>query len=274
MINKKSPDSRLQEQLVRSYLNDSFLLNSVDLHVCETLGSTNDYVMSRSDTFGTGYLACVANHQTEGRGRNGRQWQSPAGSNIYLSIGCSFTGQNLSSLSGLSLACGVSIASVLNRLGVRLQLKWPNDILVSEKKLAGILIETRIKGSSVFVVVGLGLNVDMSDVEAQDIDQPWTDLKSSMPIENGSVDNNWLVSQLIIAIVSACNTFQQTGIQPFIEDWLKYDILIGKEVWVCAGEREVLARVIGINEDCSLKVEMEESQEDVYAADVKIKLKT
>lgn len=269
MIKKNLPGSRLQEQLVRSYLGEV----TVDLHVCETIGSTNDYVMSHSDASGAGYLACVANHQTEGRGRNGRRWQSPANSNIYLSVGCAFLGQNLSSLSGLSLACGVSIARIINGLGVCPQLKWPNDILVSGKKLAGILIETRIKGGSVFVVVGLGLNVDMTDCEAENIDQPWTDLKSCVPSGSDDFDINWLVSRLITVIVSACNVFQQTGIKSFLEDWSKYDILRGKEVWVCAGGQEILGRVIGVNEDCSLRVEMEGCEEDIYAADVKIKLK-
>jgi BirA family transcriptional regulator, biotin operon repressor / biotin---[acetyl-CoA-carboxylase] ligase len=266
-------NTNLQECLVRAHLVNSRLRNTVDIHLCDSVGSTNDFVMSRASESLMDYLVCVANHQTEGRGRNGRQWQSPANSNIYMSVGCQLSGVSASSLSGLSLACGVSIANVVNELGVQPQLKWPNDILVSGKKLAGILIETRIKGSEVFVVIGLGLNVDMPDREAQEIDQPWTDLRSSIIGLSNELDNNRLVSQLILAIVSTCNIYQQDGIGSFLEDWSRYDILKGEDVWVHTRGRKDLARVIGVNEDCSLKVEMGGYEKNIYAADVKIKLK-
>jgi len=273
VIKNSSFNSRPQEHLVRSYLNEAILSKTVDLHMCESIGSTNDYVMSQATESAAGYQVCMANHQTGGRGRNGRQWLSPANSNIYMSVGCQISGQDLSLLSGLSLACGVSIARVIDELGVQLELKWPNDILVSGKKLAGILIETRIKSNNVIVVVGLGLNVNMPDCEAQNIDQPWTDLKSSMLHTNNEWDINLLVSKLIVAIASACDSYQQTGMESFLEDWSKYDILQGNEVWVCIEKREVLAKVIGINDDCSLKVEMNGCVKNIYAADVKIKLK-
>lgn len=273
MIKKLSADCRLKEAQVRSYLEECFLPKNTSFHVCESVGSTNDYVMSRMDECGAGYLVCVADHQTDGRGRNGRKWQSPAGSNIYMSTGFKFSGCNLSLLSGLSLACGVSIARFIDTLGIHPQLKWPNDILVSGRKLAGILIETRIKAGRVFVVVGLGLNVDMSDCEAQEIDQPWTDLKSSAPHTSGGFDNNWLVSQLISALTSACECYQQTGMELFLQDWSKYDVLQGREIWVHVDEQELLAKVIGINDDCSLSVEVDGQKKNIYAADVKIKLK-
>jgi len=273
VIKTSLANSSLQEHLIRELLVNSELQNTVDLHLCETVGSTNDFVMSRLGVSSADYLVCVANHQTEGRGRNGRQWQSPADSNIYMSVGYKMSGVNASVLSCLSLACGVSIANVVNELGIKPQLKWPNDILVSGKKLAGILIETRIKGDDIFVVIGLGLNVDMPDRVSQEIDQPWTDLHSSMAGESIRVDNNQLVSQLIRAIVSACNVYQQDGMRPFLEDWSKYDALKGQDVWLCVNDQVDHARVVGINEDCSLQVEMSGYEKSIYAADVKIKLK-
>ena len=194
MIKTSLMNGNLQEQLVRELLDKSELQNTVDLHLCETVSSTNDFVMSRLGASSTDYLVCVANHQTEGRGRNGRQWQSPADSNIYMSVGYKMSGVSASVLSCLSLACGVSIANVVNELGIQSQLKWPNDILVSGKKLAGILIETRIKRDDIFVVIGLGLYVDMPDRVSQEIDQPWTDLHSSMAGESITFYNNLMLS--------------------------------------------------------------------------------
>ena len=272
MIKASLINSNLQERLVREYLAESELQDTVDLHLCESVGSTNDFVMSHANKSSISYLACVANHQTEGRGRNGRQWQSPANSNIYLSVGCHLPEVSISSLGGLSLACGASIADVINGLGVQPQLKWPNDILVSGKKLAGILVETRIKGGNVFVVIGLGLNIDMPDKVAQEIDQPWTDLRSSVVGADNELDNNKLVAQLILAIISTCNVYKKSGITPFLEAWSKYDILKGQDVWVHEKGKVFDASVISINDDCSLKVEMGGCEKNLYAADVKIKL--
>jgi len=265
-------NTNLQESIVRAHLDESELQETVDLHLCESIGSTNDFVMSCASGYPAGYVVCAANHQTEGRGRNGRQWQSPANSNIYMSVGCQLSGVSIASLGGLSLACGVSIANVINGLGVQPQLKWPNDILVSGKKLAGILIESRIKNNDAFVVIGLGLNVDMPERMSGEIDQPWTDLRSSIVGSENEFDNNWLVAQLILAIVSTCNIYRVAGITPFLESWSKYDVLKGQNVWVQSQGRMCGAKVIGINDDCSLKVEMGGCEKSLYAADVKIKL--
>ena len=272
MIKTSLSNGNLQEPRVQAHLVDGELKNTVDLYLCDSVDSTNDFVMSRVHRFLDGYLVCVANHQTHGRGRNGRQWQSPENSNIYMSVGFQMTEVSASSLSGLSLACGVSIANVVNGLGVLPQLKWPNDILVLGKKLAGVLIETRIKGPELSVVIGLGLNVSMSDKAATLIDQPWTDLHSNDVSLSDGHDNNWLVAQLILSLVETCNIYKRDGIQPFLKDWSKYDILKGQDVLVLANGEEDRARVIGLNNDCSLRVEVGGCEKNIYAADVKIKL--
>ena len=273
MIKTSSSKSNLQGDLIRAQLINSKLHGTIDLRLCDSIGSTSDFVMSNAVSSSNDYLVCVANHQTEGRGRNGRQWHSPANSNIYMSVGYQLSGECASSLGGLSLACGVSIAKVVSQLGVQPQLKWPNDILVSGRKLAGILVETRIKGREIIVVIGLGLNVAMPDITEDLIDQPWTDLRSNIFDTSVELDKNRLVAKLIMSLVSACNVFNQEGIKPFLKDWSKYDVLKGQDVWVQANGREECARVIGLNEDCSLRVDVAGYEKSIYAADVKIKLK-
>ena len=145
MIKNVSANSCLQEQQIRSYLGKDLTPLNMSLHVCESVDSTNDYVMSRLHGHKLDYLVCAAGQQTNGRGRNGRRWQSPAGSNIYMSIGVEFSECNLSLLNGLSLACGVSVARFIDKLGVYPQLKWPNDILVSGEKLAGLQLKRKSK---------------------------------------------------------------------------------------------------------------------------------
>ena len=273
MIKTSSSNSDLQEALIRAHLVNSEVQGAIDLRLCDSIGSTSDFVMSNAVNSSDDYLVCVANHQTDGRGRNGRQWYSPANSNIYMSVGCQLPDEYLSSLGGLSIACGVSIAKVISELGVKPQLKWPNDILVLGKKLAGILIETRIKGREITVVIGLGLNVAMPDKTEDLIGQPWTDLRSSIIGKSAEFDNNWLIAKLIMSLVSAYNMYKQDGIKSFLKDWTKYDVLKGQDVVVQANGREERARVIGLNNDCSLRVEVGGCEKSIYAADVKIKFK-
>ena len=273
MIKGSSSNSDLQEAIIRAHLINSELHSTVDLRLCDSIGSTSDFVMSNLVGSSDDYLVCVANHQTDGRGRNGRQWYSPANSNIYMSVGYQLPGEYASSLGCLSLACGVAIANVVSQLGIKPQLKWPNDILVLRKKLAGILIDTRIKGREITVVIGLGLNVAMPDKTEDVIDQPWTDLRSSIVGSSAEIDDNWLVAKLITSLVSACNVYKKEGIKSFLKDWSKYDVLKGQDVWVQANGGEERARVIGLNKDCSLRIDVGGSEKSIYAADVKIKLK-
>ena len=120
--------------LVRSLL--------AQLELLQETASTNAYAMaqtqdkSRTDRL-HGYV-CLAEYQSAGRGRRGRSWCSPYGSNIYLTAVAEFE-SGASALEGLSLVVGIALVRALRLCGVEsAQLKWPNDVLVQGKKLAGI----------------------------------------------------------------------------------------------------------------------------------------
>ncbi|MGY8862292.1 MAG: biotin--[acetyl-CoA-carboxylase] ligase, partial [Pseudomonadales bacterium] len=140
-----------------------------------SLPSTNQTLMQRQQQQSIHAEVILAEVQTSGRGRLGRHWQSPFGQNIALSLGWSFVG-GAAALEGLSLVVGVALAQALGDLGVhQVQLKWPNDVLVGGKKLAGILLEMRGDATGPCnVVIGIGLNVHLTHDDA--IDQPWVSL--------------------------------------------------------------------------------------------------
>lgn len=122
----------------------------------EECASTNDEAAARLAD--PGVRAVAARHQTAGRGRAGRSWHSPTGTGLYLSwIGRPDFSQSLGGL--VPLMAAVSVADVCNGLGVSVQLKWPNDVLVNGRKLAGILCEARGTPHAWTVVVGVGLNL-------------------------------------------------------------------------------------------------------------------
>ncbi len=116
---------------VISEMLPTHILNELDIVVLDIVGSTNDFVRERFAAGGSRGLVAFAEQQTAGRGRRGKTWHSPAGANIYCSVGWQCQGA-LASLSGVSLAVGAILAeSVAVHLGIQLQLKWPNDPLLS-----------------------------------------------------------------------------------------------------------------------------------------------
>lgn len=162
---------------------------------------------------------CIAERQTEGRGRRGRQWFSPYGRNLYLTVRWHFH-QGVAGLEGLSLAVGVVLAEALERLGISsIELKWPNDLLYSGKKLGGILIEVGgdLTGECI-VVVGIGMNVHMSALLAEGdarINQPWTDLRQL----GFSGSRNNLCGAVLSALLPALQNFSQEGFSVYQERW-------------------------------------------------------
>lgn len=190
------------------------LIGSLD---CLTeVASTNSLLLSR----GGGGDVCLAERQTAGRGRRGRQWFSPYGRNLYLSVRWHFD-QGVTALEGLSLAVGVLLSETLDRAGISgVQLKWPNDLLCNGNKLGGILIEVGgdLTGDCV-VVVGIGLNIFMSDVLKSDvggqIDQPWTDLKQQGFCGNRSD----LCAAILSSLLPALDAFPADGFSLYRERW-------------------------------------------------------
>ena len=140
--------------------------------------------------------ALFAELQTAGRGRRGREWRSPFGANLYLSLGWSFPAWP-PQLSALSLAVGVACARALRKAGLRqVMLKWPNDLRVGEDKLGGILIEQRGEAGGVCrVVIGIGINVAMSAEQAGVLGQPWTSLQAALEASRDSSKTSFAPSE-------------------------------------------------------------------------------
>ena len=147
---------------VISEMLPTHIFNELDIVVLDIVGSTNDFVRERCAAGGSRGVVAFAEQQTAGRGRRGKTWHSPAGANIYCSVGWQCQGA-LASWSGLSLAVGAILAeSVAAHLGIQLQLKWPNDLFYQERKLGGVLVELLGEQDGGHnAVIGFGLNVSM-----------------------------------------------------------------------------------------------------------------
>ena len=230
--------------------------------------STNTYLFERaSDHMGKRY-AVFAEKQSSGRGRRGRQWISPFGRNIYLSLLVSFSG-GMSALEGLSLAVGIAVEKAMGRLGIDgVGLKWPNDIYADGRKLAGILLEvTGEYNSHCQVVIGIGLNLSMSEGEAQEINQPWVDLSS---LRSG-LSRNQVAGTLLDELLSMVDTFQKEGFAPWQQYWSERDIYHNKDVVISSSIRDVEGVVKGVNRKGELMLRTDRGMEIITAGELSVR---
>lgn len=220
--------------------------------------------------------ALFAERQLSGRGRRQRNWHSPAGGNIYLSLGWQFRDGKLP-LSTLPLVVAVCAAQALSRAGLKGHgIKWPNDILVNGAKLAGILVEMQSSGmGSSTAVIGIGLNVRMPVREGEDpmqlIDRPWTDLQSHLPEGSLASSRNQLAVHLLDQLLAAMGRFEQSGFDTFIAAWEQFDLLNGNPVMLDLDEGMVAGIAQGINNDGELMVAIEDgSVRSFHSGEVRV----
>ena len=222
------------------------------IEVFAVLDSTNQYLLDRLDELTPG-STCLAECQTAGRGRRGRQWISPFGSHLYLSMYWRLEA-GMGAAMGLSLVTGIATVNALAALGVDgVQLKWPNDVYVHGKKLAGILVEMSAQAAGPCqLVIGLGLNVNMPAQAGQDIDQPWTDLQQMGAYHVG---RNELAACLVMAFEQSLCLYEQEGLAPFISRWQQLDAFINKPVNLMVGAQIISGIARGIDAQGALLVE-------------------
>lgn len=242
------------------------------IHVFDEIDSTNQWMLLQIDNKMPLPAVCVANRQTAGRGRRGRDWVSPPNNNIYMSLGWRFS-VDYRTIQSLSLAVGVALARVIEHLGVsHVGLKWPNDVLIDGKKVAGILIESSgIRARDSQFVVGIGLNVDMSDEPYTQIDQPWTDLKQA-GVDLSAFDRNYLAALLIRSCVAVFERYEQDGYAELPDDWSRWDVCLGKKVVVAEETGELIGLACGINQDGALQLDVDHQRRLIYSGDVSLRI--
>lgn len=216
--------------------------------------------------------ALFAESQTAGRGRRGRDWVSPFGSNLYLSLAWSFPAWP-ARLTTLPLAVAVALARAVSVLGLEeVGIKWPNDLHADGRKLAGVLIEPRGEaGGPCRVVVGVGLNVQMQGMQAAAVGQPWTSLADALASKGRAVPAREAVAVAVLSeLALALRRFEDHGFAPFAPEWNRRDLLRDRAVCVEGiGSGEGIAR--GIDDDGGLLVEVDGVRRVVHAGDVSIR---
>lgn len=196
--------------------------------ILPSVNSTNQYLLDNAELpSGT---VCLAEMQTAGRGRRDRKWQSPFGRNIYLSMVWNFA-EDASILSGLSLAVGIAVVKTLERYGISgAELKWPNDVIYQQSKLAGTLIEFTGKlKDACRVVIGIGMNVHLPEKVKEQIPYPSIDLETIIG-PGQRISRNQLIGLLLSELIALLSRFQTQGFEAYMQEWKSLDSLLGKHV--------------------------------------------
>ena len=213
------------------------------IHTCAVIDSTNQYMMAQLERWQKGECL-LAETQTAGRGRRGRHWHSPFGSQFIMSMYWRLD-DGPSAAMGLSLAIGVAVVQALESAGYRdLSLKWPNDIYMARRKLAGILVEmSAAVGGICHLVIGVGVNLNLPDAVIAQLDQPCAHL-AEQPVV---VERNQLSATIIRALRNALTLFEQQGLTAFLTEWNRLDIFMQQPVKVLLGNQVIHGIYCGID---------------------------
>ncbi len=257
----RRPLELLDRQAIEGSLSAQVAAALQGVHVVGSVDSTNALAMTAGPEIGRG-AAWFAEHQTAGRGRRGRAWVSPYGHNIYFSLAWKFDA-SLPEVAGLSIATGAALAGMLETLGLSEHgLKWPNDLLWNQRKLAGILLEVQGETTGpATVVIGVGINLDLAEHTKRQIDQPAVGLS-----ETGvDVSRNRLAGNLLESMAQMCQEFAREGLSPFIARWRDYDAFAGRPVCLVGPGRKIAGTCAGLADDGGLRL-LSGGQEQVFYA--------
>ena len=230
------------------------------VHISDSIDSTNAEALRLVDAGCAAPFLVLAEQQTAGRGRRGRKWVSPFAQNVYYSLVLRIEG-GLRQLEGLSLVVGLAVMQALRESGVQgAALKWPNDVLVGQKKIAGILLELVGDPADIcHVVLGIGINVNMQKATA--VDQQWT----SVQLETGlPVDRNLLVAQLGLQLKNYLERHTASGFAALQEEWEQNHLWQGRAVSLIAGVNRIDGVVLGVDRQGALRLNVD-GVEKIYS---------
>lgn len=262
----------LNGEIIQSLLGAAARERVSRLDTTWTTGSTNTVLMERAHPRVGSSEVLLAEYQTSGRGRRGRTWVAPPGGAICLSLSWVFP-QVPRDLGALGLVVGVCALRALSRLKVAgVRLKWPNDLLVDERKLGGILIELRAEsGGPACVIIGIGLNAALGAPLLEKIAAAGGLTPIDLVGAGKTVSRNVVAAGLIDAFVAGLLEFEREGLKPFVLAWMEADALRGRPVTVTGADGPTMGVARGIDLDGALLVETPQGLLRFISGDVSVR---
>lgn len=262
--------SQLDAALIRRSLAAESSAQLDELELFESVASTNSYLLAQSSPRPDHFRVAIADYQTAGRGRHSRQWISPPGAGLYLSLAYTFDKQP-EQVASLTLAIGVGIVAALQKMGVdNAKLKWPNDIVALDGKLGGILTELQPRsGDHATVITGIGLNIDLPDGIEDGIVSDWArqpvDLRSVVDVLPA---HDVIAASVIDELHGVMRRFEALGLDAFADDWGRLDWLRDREISVGLPDRKIAGIAAGIDADGALLIDTGEGTTRVLSGSI------
>lgn len=233
------------------------------VEILPIIDSTNQYMLDKIPDLKSGDC-CIAEFQSKARGRRGRQWFSPFGTNLYFSMYWRLE-QGIAAAMGLSLVVGIVVTQTLRELsGQDIKVKWPNDLYLNDQKLAGILVELAGKtGDCAHVVIGIGVNLNMTNPDTNIVNQKWANL--------GNINRNLLVAKIAKTLRENLEKFEKNGLAFFIDDWNHLDNFIHRPVKLLIGDEVIRGIAKGINDQGALLLEQDGKIEAYIGGEISLR---
>jgi BirA family transcriptional regulator, biotin operon repressor / biotin---[acetyl-CoA-carboxylase] ligase len=263
----------LDGTLIRAQLRIEHGQRLHSFEVPQEVDSTNTRLLSASPPpFGSADV-CIAESQRAGRGRRGRPWVSPPGASIALSMGWAFR-QTRRDLPALSLAAGVAVARALTRTGAcDVMLKWPNDIWFRDRKIGGVLLESRTDaGGPAFVVIGIGINVTLSAKARGELEQGGVRAGALADACQSLPSRNQVAGAILDELFGMLMLFERDGLAPFLAPWADLDALRDRPSRVLLGERWIAGRARGVDDEGALLLEVDGQVQKFNSGEVSLRL--
>ncbi|MGE5311865.1 MAG: biotin--[acetyl-CoA-carboxylase] ligase [Nitrospirota bacterium] len=239
-----------------------------DIHYFQDLDSTNRVAQELARQGEAEGTAVLAERQLSGRGRQGRTWHSPAGVGLYYSL-ILRPALPPNQVQLLTLAVAVAVVRAISaQTGLSPKIKWPNDILIRGKKVAGILIEAEAAAEQIaYAVVGVGINVNHT---AADLGRPLEALATSLRLEVGRlVERSALAAELFAELENWYERLKMGNSSLILDEWRGHAATLGRQVRVLLGQTTVEGTALDINNEGALVVERRDgSRTVVHAGDV------
>lgn len=251
-----SPSAPLTIDDIRSTLATKSLGHRLYLH--HALSSTNSEALSLAHAGAVHGTVVVAESQSSGRGRHGRPWFSPSGTNLYCSVVVRGIGPGLSLsewLSWVPLTSALAVAeAVQDAAAISLSLKWPNDLLLHERKVGGLLCESFLASAAdPIVVIGIGLNVNVPREAFPEELQPIA--ASLLEVSRQPIDRNRLIARLLLELEQSLDELRSYGPARLRRAYTTRCITLGRRVRVLLGdEHELIGTAETISADGALQV--------------------
>ncbi|MGH8567419.1 MAG: biotin--[acetyl-CoA-carboxylase] ligase [Gammaproteobacteria bacterium] len=239
------------------------------------VASTNQVLLDRAREQAIDGHLCLAEHQRAGRGRQGRPWSMPWGAGLCLTLGFRLDPMSMPPAC-LGIAAGIGAVRAIRRTGLAAAgLKWPNDILLRDRKLGGILVETRVTPSGGGIaVVGIGINVawppflSLGDAPG-DPGQPHIDIRTALGRE---VSRNTLAAGVISEVREVLHAIENHGFETLRAEWAAYDVVVGRQVRVLSSEGVVTGEARRLDPGGALIVAVGRTLRRFHSGEVSLRL--